>query len=341
MEPSKRKRRSTLGRECASFGCSNTQYLKDGRPTGLSFFKFPQKNPQRSRWCNLIRRQHGRDGFFVNNFTVVCEKHFRKEDIYKPPGGTRCRLKEGEEPSIFTWLPSNQKPNRRVISRQSIDPKPSCPIQTPRLNTITDLEQTEMEGLEGMSESLHEGEECTGMLLTSISSIEDCHVTFEDEDLHLSGTNESKWHEIAVQTDTAHSVESDVWQEHSYSFLLSTKTTFGEQQDYIKRLEEKIEEQSLEINNLKRTVGHLEKQLDDYKRKKFTLVNFKDDDSAIQFYTGFPNYNALLAVYEYLEPKVCKLQYWGGKTVPDSRPYQENSKSKPGPKRSINGLDEF
>ena len=120
-----------------------------------------------------------------------------------------------------------------------------------------------------------------------------------------------KNHKVMVkgaQTDIESCI--DDWEEHSYSFSFSTKVTFGQQQGYIKILEERIEQQSLQINTLKQEVGRLNKQLDENERKKFSLENFKDDDSAIQLYTGFPNYKALMAVYEYLDPKVSKLQCW-------------------------------
>ncbi|PFX12629.1 hypothetical protein AWC38_SpisGene23379 [Stylophora pistillata] len=127
----------------------------------------------------------------------------------------------------------------------------------------------------------------------------------------------------------------------SSSINITLGVTFVEQQDYITILEERIEQQSLLISTLKQEVGRLKKQLDENERKTFSLENFKDDDSAIQFYTGFPNYKALMAVYEYLDPKVSKLQCWTGKTVPDSRSYQENPQSKPGPIRNLTGLEEF
>ena len=71
------------GKQCAAFGCSNTFYGPNDLPTSLHFFKFPNDTNRRRRWCNLIKRQHGKDGFFVTNSTVVCSKHFRKEDIRK------------------------------------------------------------------------------------------------------------------------------------------------------------------------------------------------------------------------------------------------------------------
>ena len=53
-----------------------------------------------------------------------------------------------------------------------------------------------------------------------------------------------------------------------------------------------------------------------------SLLN-KDDNSAIRFYTDFPNYKALPAFHNYFEPKVAKLQYWDPKNVPDSKLYSK------------------
>ena len=51
------------------------------------------------------------------------------------------------------------------------------------------------------------------------------------------------------------------------------------------------------------------------------------------FYTGFPNYEALMSFYNYIEPKVSKMQYWEGeKLLKESQPYQmDKNKIKPGP----------
>ena len=63
--------------------CSNTFYGPNGLPTSLHFFKFPKDTNRTRRWCNLIKRQHGKDGFFVTNSTVVCSENFRKGDKRK------------------------------------------------------------------------------------------------------------------------------------------------------------------------------------------------------------------------------------------------------------------
>ena len=79
----KKKKKISLGRECAAYGCANTFYNSDGLATGLHFFKFPQKNPEKQVWCNLIKRQDGKDGFCVNVNTYLCHKHFLESDIKK------------------------------------------------------------------------------------------------------------------------------------------------------------------------------------------------------------------------------------------------------------------
>ena len=60
------------------------------------FFHFPKKRSLIQRWCNLIKRHNGRDGFVVTSNTVICEQHFPASDIFKRPGGSRSRLRDGK-----------------------------------------------------------------------------------------------------------------------------------------------------------------------------------------------------------------------------------------------------
>ena len=64
---------------------SNTFYTVDGEKTGIHFFKFPMKNPEKLKWCNLIKRQDGKDNFKVTNGTYVCQNHFPDNAIKKHP----------------------------------------------------------------------------------------------------------------------------------------------------------------------------------------------------------------------------------------------------------------
>ena len=77
--------------------------------------------------------------------------------------------------------------------------------------------------------------------------------------------------------------------------------------------------------------------------RQFSLDKIKDDDSAILFYTGFPNYRSLVGFYNFIEPKLQKMQYWKcEKLLKESQPYQtEDNRQKPGPSRKLTYLDEL
>ena len=74
--------------------------------------------------------------------------------------------------------------------------------------------------------------------------------------------------------------------------------------------------------------------------RQFSLDKIKDDDSAILFYTGFPNYGSL---FGFFEPKLKKMQYWKGENLfKESQPYQtEDNRKKSGPSRKLAYLDEL
>lgn len=99
---SNRKKQRSRGKQCAAAECYSFEYNGDGSSSGLHFFKFPVKNPAKARWCNLIKRQDGRDGFCVSQNTVICEKHFRKKDIIKGFEGVRYRLNKGNYKVLFS-----------------------------------------------------------------------------------------------------------------------------------------------------------------------------------------------------------------------------------------------
>ena len=93
-----KKKKKSRGRECAAYGCSNTFYCADGERTENHFFKFPLKNPEKLQWCNLIKRQDGKDNFKVTNETYLCQAHFKDSDIRK--NLNTWRLNKGALPTL-------------------------------------------------------------------------------------------------------------------------------------------------------------------------------------------------------------------------------------------------
>ena len=64
-------KKTSRGKECAAFGCSNTFCDGEGTATGIHFFNFLLLTSEINRWFNLIKRQNnnpaGNYMFKVNN----------------------------------------------------------------------------------------------------------------------------------------------------------------------------------------------------------------------------------------------------------------------------------
>ena len=146
--------------------------------------------------------------------------------------------------------------------------------------------------------------------------------------------------ELSTQTVWSFGVnESAVLSDHTNSFKFTE--TPSDVIDYQKSMEERLEVQTEMSENLKTKVGLLQKDMDSYQKRQFILDKFKDDNAAIQFYTGFPCYEALICFYEYIEPKLSKLQYWKSRDLSDCHTYQVEGQVKPGPKRSVPPITEL
>ena len=106
----------------------------------------------------------------------------------------------------------------------------------------------------------------------------------------------------------------------------------------------KLEEQ---LKSLQQENKHLLKNVDELLESQFGITRFKDSDSDINFYTGFPNYETLLACYNflnagengenivYVNSATEDLEFSASSNVDGS---QEN---KPGRRRKLSTLDEF
>ena len=48
------------------------------------------------------------------------------------------------------------------------------------------------------------------------------------------------------------------------------------------------------------------------KKERFSLEKIKNDTNALHYYVGFENYDALIAVLKWLEPKASRINFWQG-----------------------------
>ena len=109
--------------------------------------------------------------------------------------------------------------------------------------------------------------------------------------------------DMGTQTDFSF---CPVTHDHSYS------TVQCDELSTIKNLQLKLKKQSEKIKSLTDDILQLREDIEEYKPKIFSLDNIKDDNVAVRFYTGFENYESLIAVYNYLEPKAKNMHFWQG-----------------------------
>ena len=113
--------------------------------------------------------------------------------------------------------------------------------------------------------------------------------------------------------------------------------------DPILEVQAKIAALETKLANCQLKLREVEEENTILVRRQFSLDKIKHDNSAILFYTGFPSYEALISVFNYIKQKIPKLQYWKGeKSLKESQPYQtDDNKNKPRPSRKLPALEEF
>ena len=133
-----KKKKDSKGTWCCVPGCESRQYqfvdengVKRRELTVISFFQFPKENCEIKRWCNLIHRQPGRDGFKLSGSTRVCIKHFLPESTNKAPGSTRSRRLPGSEPVLFSWNEFTLSTRKRKEPVERVFLPPTTPQQPP------------------------------------------------------------------------------------------------------------------------------------------------------------------------------------------------------------------
>ncbi|XP_002740602.1 uncharacterized protein LOC100368694, partial [Saccoglossus kowalevskii] len=133
--------------------------------------------------------------------------------------------------------------------------------------------------------------------------------------------------------------------EHDYCFPVTKPAEYMDidsLKSYTKSLVEKLEKQTDKLTDLKARIANLIAEVESYRSREFTLGSIKNDDKAVNFYTGFQSYNALIAFYKFLESKAENLQYWrNSKTTSEPQYYQTLGRGKPGRKRTSCTLNEL
>ena len=101
----------------------------------------------------------------------------------------------------------------------------------------------------------------------------------------------------------------------------------------------KIEELEAVVLQLKDKILSLEQKNEQLEEQMFSLKNISSNDSLVTFYTGFPNYETMLALYDFLDPGAGgeNINYWlsGKEVAGNAKPVKQ------GMPRSLKPVDEF
>ena len=93
------------------------------------------------------------------------------------------------------------------------------------------------------------------------------------------------------------------------------------------------------VSKLKEKVRDLEEKYEKLEERLFSIKNIASQDSLVAFYTGFPNYQTMMALYTYLDPgdRGENISYWlSGKDVDGTaRPVKQ------GRPRTLKPVDKF
>ena len=119
---------------------------------------------------------------------------------------------------------------------------------------------------------------------------------------------------------------------------VETQTT-EPNEDIETTLRKQIADLKCELEKANRRIEALQKQL-------FNVERFQTNDTAISFYTGFPNWDASMAVFRYLNPgdKGENITYWlPAKPNVSADIYEESgaSENKRGRSRTLRPIEEF
>lgn len=255
-----KKPKKSLGRQCVVFGCYQTFYKKDGSKSGVHFFKFPQTNPEKNRWCNLIKRQDGKDNFKVSANTYVCQHHFKDSDIKRNPN--TWRLKKGAEPSqnlyqsvTYHQMSSRKPPKKRILLSPPLSPVPMSSLS----KTVPIFDE------DGNDEMLVVGpHESTNLTQNNVSDNgTQTSFSFVDTPIYLDPTP----------------IEISVAQDHAYTMSSFTNNVMFNIFSEYDCMKSELEKSAREINKLKEKLASLREELNSSQSRDFNFDKIKKERS--------------------------------------------------------------
>lgn len=127
---------------------------------------------------------------------------------------------------------------------------------------------------------------------------------------------------------------------HGHVLRTPSKKMLQKEHDLAERQEQRIRKLEQQLIDLQAQVEDLQRRNEQLQSKLFSVDLFKENNSAINFYTGFPNWDTFMVVFRYLNPGSSgeNITYWlSSKQTPSS----DTPESKRGRNRTHRPLDEY
>ena len=198
----------------------------------------------------------------------LCEKHFRKEFIYKPPGGTQVRLLDGARPALCRWNNFTFDVKERKAPRNRQSETSFVPRKRLRLGLKeNESQRTSDEDFENNG-SDHEASECNSNRPTPL----DC-----TQEKGVSITNAADEHFKAKKGDSlvvGQEPDNDLWMENSL-------------------LRKEIEDLKFELKKARSESLKSEKKIN-------IVDHVMSSNKTCKHYTGFPTIKRLKEVDKFL-----------------------------------------
>ena len=174
----------------AVYQVAKARYDRDGKLSGIGFFKFLSDRDTNRKWRNVkqFRRCGAGDPFKINSKTVVCEFHFNDDEIKVSLGVGRKTLVRGTVPSVFEF-----KETVTPVKRKAPTIRNPEPIEESSESEFEDDIEESCVSEYADDIELHQEEdscECCNKYLDEITQLKEKVAYLESENERLKSENE-------------------------------------------------------------------------------------------------------------------------------------------------------
>ena len=134
-------------------------------------------------------------------------------------------------------------------------------------------------------------------------------LTMSETDLAVGAEFEFEAVEAGVVKDNQETVESETLSVEANNVLSAEVNCVKSQETQTDTNEDKCEEQKEMEEQIKILQEKISALKIEVHKREFCIKRFQNDNESISFYTGFPNYETLMACFEFVANKAQNMSY--------------------------------